>query len=271
MWVRMDDRWPYNRKIRSVEPLDRLMWAVSIAYASEQNTDGYLDPTMIEFVGVLAGVADTQAAAKRLLDACLWEQHDERVRVHDFLDFNPSKKERDAQKTAKAAAGQLGGLARARAQKPRSGTTSSRTQADAKQNASKPLAGNVPSSIEMTPSSSSRAPHVRRSSKAPKNTPTTTDDDDGAALDPRALAALEVVAEHLAATNGARNRAGYARAVRDDEERRTQLAGLATLHPGRDVDWLAREHLGQPHPPAPKPQCGNCRSTAHPTEECPIP
>jgi hypothetical protein len=51
----MDDRWPSSKKLRRVEPLDRLLWVMSIAYCSEQNTDGRLDGPMLELIAFLAG------------------------------------------------------------------------------------------------------------------------------------------------------------------------------------------------------------------------
>lgn len=268
----MDDRWPYNRKLRRVEPLDRLMWLISIAYASEQNTDGILDGAMIEFVAFLAGSQNPYEAADRLVSAGLWEQDGGRWRVHDYLAFNPSKADRQAERDRKAAAGQLGGREKARSQ-----ATSSRELAAArsllaeqrKQTPSNPLA--VPSRpvLDLTPSSSDRAAPASPLLAEPSGSGRgPTDDEDVAALDPRALAALELVAPQVAAAKQARNPRSYARSITADPERRAELDRLARQHPDRDAAWLAREHLGQAHPVEP---CSNCRSIAHRAADCPIP
>ncbi|KKL89691.1 hypothetical protein LCGC14_1912240, partial [marine sediment metagenome] len=50
--------------------------------------------------------------AARLIEVGLWERNGTGYAIHDYLDYNPSKKELEARREIKRRAGQAGGLAK---------------------------------------------------------------------------------------------------------------------------------------------------------------
>lgn len=122
-WVKMDDRWPSSKKLRRVEPLDRLLWVMSIAYCSEQNTDGRLDGPMLELIAFLAGVTMPYESAGRLVDAKLFDLDAGGWKVHDYLGFQPSSAQRNHISQARSEAGKLGGTRSGEGRKKPKGTT----------------------------------------------------------------------------------------------------------------------------------------------------
>ena len=269
-WVKMDDQWPFHRKLRLVEPLDRLMWAMSIPYASSQNTDGRLDGPMIEMVAFCAGVTKPYEAADRLVAAGLWELDAGGWVVHDYLHFNPSAEKRAQVSEARSEAGRRGGQqsGRTRAKGPTSQPTDKQVASPVLPTSGTPSRP-VPSSP--VPSSSSGL-FTSSVSRAP------TDDDD------RIAAALPLVAEGLADLYGIANRrrAGYCAAVlRSPDDHTPGLRAIAAGDPHAAPAELAGAYLaaraadeGQPasDQPAPRaPRCGICHGDPHPggAADCP--
>ena len=265
-WVKMDDQWPFHRKLRLVEPLDRLMWAMSIPYSSSQNTDGRLDGPMIEMVAFCAGVTKPYEAADRLVAAGLWELDAGGWVIHDYLDFNPSAEKRAAVSEARAEAGRRGGQQSGKAR------SEARTEPTGNQFASPGLQQNrtpsrpVPS--RPVPSSSSG---LFTSSVSPAE----TDDDD------RIAAALPLVAEGLADLYGvaAKRRAGYCAAVlRSPDDHLPALRAIAAAQPDAPPGEVAAAYLAARGDDAPdeaaavrKARCGICHAEAHPggAADCP--
>lgn len=157
-WARFDDDLLTNEKYLSVGPEAKLLWHTSIIYCAKNLTDGLVRSPVIPALGRLAGLTDLEAAKAELLGIGLWEEDEQGIRVHDFLDYNPSREEAQNLKAARAEAGSKGGRARA----------SSLGLASAKQVLSKPLAksypvpGPVPGPMHdpIDPTSSVGAPEV---------------------------------------------------------------------------------------------------------------
>jgi len=121
-WVKMDDRWPSSKKLRRVEPLDRLLWVMCIAYCSEQNTDGRIDGPMLELVAFLAGVTMPYESAGRLVEAKLFHLDAGGWEIHDYLSFQPSSAQRNHISQARAEAGKVGGKKSGEGRKKPQGT-----------------------------------------------------------------------------------------------------------------------------------------------------
>lgn len=244
-WVRMDDQWPFNRKLLHVEPTERLMWAMSIAYASSQNTDGVIDVPMARMLAFMAGCQDATEAAEKLVKAGLWDAYEDgRWSVHDYLDFNFSAAERRDLSDQRAAAGRRGGMARAS-----NGQASA--QANAKQvlselpsngqangkRVAKQTSSNVPSrpvpSYKTTSSSSTHA----------SETPTErTDDDDDLVL--RTINELGRRDHERAVADGVavRNRQAHlAACVTQRQDAATAIAALIAANPAWPPERLADE------------------------------
>jgi len=254
-WVKLDDRWPSHRKVRSVDPLDRLMWLSAIAYCSEQNTDGILDQPMLDYTAFLAGQADAASAAARLVRAGLLDQLDGGTwRVHDYLDYQPSAAHRVELSNIKADAGRKGG--RPPTGKQTESTVLSTCLADEKQTKSRPR----PRPMTPPSSSSTGASQADRDSAPPPDGPTTDDDE----RINQALHRLGEIDQAAAIAAGVpiRNPPQHlAACVARRQPDRPAIAKLAGEHPDWPAEQLADRHLNPPPPPR---LCNNCRQPDHP-------
>jgi hypothetical protein len=262
-WVKMDDQWPFHRKLRLVEPLDRLMWAMAIAYCSAQDTDGRLDGPMLEMVAFCAGVTKPYEAADRLVSAGLLDLDAGGWRVHNYLKFNFSSTERDEITSKRAEAGRKGGQKKA-------ANASSKRLANAsdlaKQTASKPLA--VPSRP---------VPSRPKSSSGPKTSSVSQGSAEGNDDDDLFRKTLPLIADGLIELYevAPKGRPGYKAAIlRNPDEHLDVMRVLHADHPGDDPQQLAvryldtRRNVEQAHPQG---RCGICGQPAHPNGaiDCP--
>ena len=234
-WVKMDDRWPSNRKLRRVEPLDRLLWCMAIAYSSDQNTDGHLDNGMVEMVAFLAGVTKPYESADRLVAAGLLDLDVDGYKIHDYLDFQPSAKQRDEISNTKAEAGRKGGQASAQARAQAAATADA--QAETKQSSSRP----VPSRpVPSQPSSSSSGPNHQA---PPEPEPTTDDDRIEQTIEALGTADhIKAIADGVSIRNKQSHREECIRRRRTDRQRAAQIAAE---HPDWTPDQIA-SHIIDP-------------------------
>lgn len=128
-WIKLDDQWMDHPKIIRAGRDARDMWLASITWCAKHLTDGIFPAELLPALAVMAGidVANCQELARVLLEVCLWESHDGSFRIHDYLEYNPSKEQVESNKRARTEAGRAGGLAKA-------SKTPSKTLAKSKQN-----------------------------------------------------------------------------------------------------------------------------------------
>ena len=115
-YARLDDRWDDHRKIRSAwrrEPAAVALHAMAICYCNRHITDGIVDRDWV--AERLAALPFRQQRCTNvtatLLQLGLFEEVDEQhYRVHDFLDWNLSRSQREALSQQ----GRAGGLAKAK-------------------------------------------------------------------------------------------------------------------------------------------------------------
>jgi hypothetical protein len=258
-WVKMDDGWPFNRKLRQVEPTDRLMWAMAIAYASSQNSDGYLDGAMVEMVAFLAGVTKPYEALERLVAARLLVPDAGRWSINNYLEFNYSAAQRAHLSEIKAEAGRRGGHRKAGtvpSSVPSSVPADSQANAEhvAKQTSSRPVPSSpVPSRVEKSVSQSG-----------------------GPGDQQRVRDALALVVEGLTELYDVTpaKRVAYRSAIlRNPDEHVAALNDIAKAMPAADGPQLAAAYLAhREHPAAARSaRCGICRGEAHPNGpgDCP--
>ena len=101
-WLKLDDRFPRHPKVLSLSDRAFRAHVSGLCYCAEQLTDGVVE----------AGIVDKRAA-RELVGAGLWiEMPAGRHRIHDFLDYNPSKAEAMARADAKRIAGAKGAAVR---------------------------------------------------------------------------------------------------------------------------------------------------------------
>jgi len=125
-WAKLDDKMPRHPKMLSVTVVARWLYVAGLCYSQEHLTDGVLPQSIARVLYEEPEAAEK--AVEELVGVGLWERCPAGFHVHDFLDWNPSKRQVMAARKAKARAGTMGGKAKARARQV------------LKQNASKPLA-----------------------------------------------------------------------------------------------------------------------------------
>ena len=94
MWVRIDDDFANHPKVLRVAPLARWLHVVALCYCARQLTDGFVPA---EAVSTLFNWSPAPTRTKRaalvdaLVNANLWERVEDGYRIHDFLEYNPSR------------------------------------------------------------------------------------------------------------------------------------------------------------------------------------
>ena len=145
-WARLDDQFPNHPKVRAVGAVGLALQTAAICYCAQYLTDGFLsfaaadtvihsvlapitkDDGSVWTVAMTSGMsgddAETLDWKKMMVSAGLWEPRNGGYRVHDYLDYNPSKKEYLQTLRNKRIAGQAGGQASAQARAQAGGQAS---------------------------------------------------------------------------------------------------------------------------------------------------
>lgn len=96
-WSRVDDGWSDHPKVIGLSLAAKGLWLVGLSYASRNLTDGLVPAAVCYREG---SPDEVQDAMNQLIDAGLWSWEGERhVRIHDFLEYNPSKAQVEAERT----------------------------------------------------------------------------------------------------------------------------------------------------------------------------
>lgn len=90
-WLRLASRYGTHPKLDGLTEAQAWRWTRLLLHCVEQETDGYVSPAALKRTGLVA-------SRKKLLALRLLEEKDGELFVHDFLDYNPSKAERDAER-----------------------------------------------------------------------------------------------------------------------------------------------------------------------------
>ena len=140
-WVRIDDEFPQHPKIASVGPLGMALQVAGLCYCNRYLTDGFIPlavaRTLLDFTGLgmrmwdskpepggtslFGGGEDATAGLviEDLVEADVWKEAEvdgfRGYLIHDYLDYQPSKAQVEAERQLKVAAGQAGGQASAQA------------------------------------------------------------------------------------------------------------------------------------------------------------
>lgn len=97
-WVKLDDNFPMHPKVVGLSLEARWAYVESLCYAARFQTDGMVPDV----------VAANGSVRAELLDAGLWESGTAAVRIHDFLDWNLSRRASNALSKARGKAGSKG-------------------------------------------------------------------------------------------------------------------------------------------------------------------
>lgn len=117
-WVKLDDRFPQHPKILQISCEAFRLYITALCYSSSYQTDGKL------LAGCLRPLAETFHDAlqntgpddwiSELLQVGLWEQIENGYQIHDYLEYNLSKENRETLSETRRESGTKGGLAKAK-------------------------------------------------------------------------------------------------------------------------------------------------------------
>lgn len=95
-WLRIDDRVRTHPKIAQAGPAAAWLWFCGVCYCREHLTDGFIPKAILP--GLALNLTQPEKHAKSLVAVNLWHVADGGYQVHDFLDWNPSRAEVNAQR-----------------------------------------------------------------------------------------------------------------------------------------------------------------------------
>lgn len=108
-WTRVDDTLHSHPKARRAGLPALGLHLLALSYCGQHLTDGFVDADWLE--EKLRG--KQRQLPQRLVDAGLWEDREGGFQIHDWHDFNPTREEIVAKRTARQQAGRKGGFAKA--------------------------------------------------------------------------------------------------------------------------------------------------------------
>lgn len=114
-WLKVDDEMWCNPKVVAVSNDAKLLWVWAMNYSANKLTDGVLKWPQVQMLAGCLGLTDWKAVAAELVENGLFEVEDEDYVIHDYLEYNPSREQVLAQRTARSEAGRRGGQASAQA------------------------------------------------------------------------------------------------------------------------------------------------------------
>ena len=109
-WARFDDQRADHPKLLAAGLEARGMDEAGICWCAGKETDGYIPEVAVRMLAAGHGCTNWRRPVKRLVDVGRWEPADGGWVIHDFLDYNPSKADRDAERARKSEAGRQGGM-----------------------------------------------------------------------------------------------------------------------------------------------------------------
>ena len=102
-WAKLDDGFHSHPKIRAAlgrDPAAIALHSLAIAFAADYETDGHVPAWFPE--SVFPQERQRQSALDVLIDLGLWTVNGDGHLIHDYLDYNPSKKSLDKRRAADA-------------------------------------------------------------------------------------------------------------------------------------------------------------------------
>lgn len=107
-WVKLDDGFFRHHKAVQAGRDARDLALASWCFSSASLSDGFIPEAALRQLAADAGVGQPKKLAERLVDVGLWEHTQGGYRIHDYLDFNPSRERVLATRQARADAASKG-------------------------------------------------------------------------------------------------------------------------------------------------------------------
>jgi len=124
-WVKLDDGIVWHPKIVQVSDKAFRLHIAGLCYANQHLTDGVLESPILPLLLPGHTPAQISRLAGELVTSGVWEQDDLDValyRIHDYLEYQPSKEQAQQTASIRAAAGRAGGQASAKARRQANGS-----------------------------------------------------------------------------------------------------------------------------------------------------
>jgi hypothetical protein len=98
MWVKLDDHFVDHPKIISIGPIAGWLFVASLCYANRLLTDGFIPENQVpRLLSTNGHGREIQKLTAKLCEAGLWKavtiKGAKGFQIHDFLDYQPSRKE----------------------------------------------------------------------------------------------------------------------------------------------------------------------------------
>lgn len=97
-WAKFDDQFTDHPKVQSAGPMAELLAMRAVIYSARYETDGLIREAALPRLTL--GITAPKRQIEALLRENLWEKCSEGWRIHDFLDYHPSKEDREAERQA---------------------------------------------------------------------------------------------------------------------------------------------------------------------------
>lgn len=92
-WVKLDDGFFSNRKVRSVSATAALFDIASFCFCAQSENDGHVLTGDVQMIAAMVRVRSPAKYVKELVQVGLWDVEPGGYNVHDFLEYNPSHAE----------------------------------------------------------------------------------------------------------------------------------------------------------------------------------
>lgn len=100
-WVKLDDGFPRHPKVRRLSPVAFTLHVCGLCWCAEYLTDGVILDGQVRDVSDLTP-KQAEKGAGELVDRKLWDRIDGGYRIHDFLEYNPSREKVEAERARAA-------------------------------------------------------------------------------------------------------------------------------------------------------------------------
>lgn len=128
-WVRIDEGFYQHPKVIQAGPLGQALQIAALCYCNNNLTDGVLSRAaagmLLDFSGVAVPAEDEtfsswepttwDTVASRLVELGMWEAVEGGFKIHDFRDYQPTKREVLRLRKQRSESGRKGGLAKGQA------------------------------------------------------------------------------------------------------------------------------------------------------------
>lgn len=107
-WVNLDDEFPEHDKVDALSDAAFRLHVAGICYCNRRLTDGFIRTAKVPRLVPRF----RRVTLDELLEAGMWIDHGGRFEIHDYLDWNRSRAEVEAERERKSKAGKKGAQSR---------------------------------------------------------------------------------------------------------------------------------------------------------------